>query len=123
MGSPRTDAPKSTPGHGGARANSGRKSATSTQGDAYTLLAKAKAKRETYLAQMAELDYRQRSGELLKADEVAETWLEQVAIAKGRLLALPSRVAPALVGMSDLRAIEVLLRDALTQIMEELAGD
>jgi hypothetical protein len=57
---------KSTPGHGGARPGAGRKPKTD-QADAYTVLAKAKAKRETYRAQLEELRYKQAAGQLLDA--------------------------------------------------------
>jgi hypothetical protein len=71
MGSPRTDAPKSTPGHGGARAGAGgvpgvRGARPKTeQNDAYTILAKAKAKRETYKAHIEELKYKEAAKELV----------------------------------------------------------
>lgn len=59
---------KSTPGHGGSRPGAGRKP-KGEQNDAYTLLAKAKAKRETYRAQLTELEYKQKAGELMPRDE------------------------------------------------------
>jgi hypothetical protein len=113
---------KSSPGHGGARPGSGRPAKTD-QGDAYTVLAKAKAKRETYRAQMAELEYRTRMGELLEARVVAETWVAQVGIAKGRLLSLPARLAPAVLGLGDLRAIETVIREAIHEALTELSAD
>lgn len=116
---------KSTPGHGGVRAGAGRKpkAGIEQQNDAYTLLAKARAKRETYRAQMAEVEYRTRIGELLEASVVAETWAAQVAIAKGRLLALPARIAPAVIGLGDLRAIEGVIREAIHEALTELSAD
>lgn len=117
--------PKSTPGHGGARPGAGRKPKPTAdqQNDAYTLLAKARAKRETYRAQMAEVEYRTRIGELLEASVVAETWAAQVAIAKGRLLALPARIAPSVIGLGDLRAIEGVIREAIHEALTELSAD
>lgn len=116
---------KSTPGHGGVRAGAGRKpkAGMDQQIDAYTMLAKAKAKRETYRADMAELEYRTRMGELLEARVVAETWAAQVAIAKGRLLALPARIAPSVIGLGDLRAIEGVIREAIHAALTELSAD
>lgn len=113
---------KSSPGHGGARPGSGRPAKTD-QGDAYTVLAKAKAKRETYRAQMAELEYRTRMGELLEARVVADTWAAQVGIAKGRILSLPARIAPQVIGLGDLRAIEGVIRDAIHEALTELSAD
>lgn len=59
---------KSSPNHGGARPGSGRKPKTE-QNDAYTVLAKARAKRETYRAHLEELKYKEAAGELVSANE------------------------------------------------------
>ena len=75
MGSPRTDAPKSTPGHGGKRDGAGRPPGIrgarpkEEQNDAYTILAKARAKRETYKAHLEELKYREAAKELVPVRE------------------------------------------------------
>ena len=108
----------STPGHGGRRANSGRKPAV-TNGP-YEVLAKAKAKNETFKAQIAELDYQERVGQLLPADLVAQVWAEQVRIAKDRLLAIPARVAPTVLRLEELRDVERAIRDALLVVLDEL---
>jgi len=123
MGSPATDVPKSTPGHGGKRAGAGGRPIKREQNDAYTILAKAKAKRETYLAQIAELEYRQRTGELIPAEEVAAEWERLVMVAKGRLMALPARLAPTLVKLRDMRSVETTIRDEIVAVLRELAGD
>ena len=70
-----------------------------------------------------ETENRKRAGELLEADEVAALWVAQVAIAKGRLLALPSRIAPAVIGLGDLRSIETVIRDAIYEALTELSTD
>jgi len=111
-----------TPGqHGGPRPNSGRPRKTE-QADAYSVLAKAKAKHETYKAHLSELEYKRQAGELLPVDEVAEAWANQVAIAKGRFLALPSRVSANILRLKSQREIETLLREAIIVILEELAN-
>jgi hypothetical protein len=77
MGSPVTDVPKSTPGHGGKREGAGRPPGTGVRGarpkteqnDAYTILAKARAKRETYKAHLEELKYREAAKELVPVRE------------------------------------------------------
>ena len=124
MGSPVTDEPKSTPGHGGARPGAGRPKGTGKkdQNDAYVLLAKAKAKRETYLAQMAELEYKERSGQLIKADRVSEIWVKHIETAKGRLLSIPGSHAGELFRAESVAEIEQRLRDALMAVMEEIAN-
>ena len=101
----------------------GRPKGSGATADTYVLLAKARAKKETYRAQMAEVEYRARIGELLEAKIVAATWVAQVGIAKGRLLSLPARLAPAVLGLGDLRAIETVIREAIHEALTELSAD
>jgi hypothetical protein len=63
------------------------------------------------------------AGKLLDADLVAQTWAAQVGIARGRLLALPARLAPAVLGLGDLRAIEAVIREAIHEVLTELSSD
>lgn len=130
MGSPVTDVPKSTPGHGGARPNAGRKpgpgrpkgsGVKTEQNDAYTVLAKAKAKHETYKAQLAELEYREKAGHLIEATRVAEIWRKHIETAKGRLMSIPSTTAAQVFRAESVADVERLLRDALYAVMEEIA--
>lgn len=118
----------STPGHGGARAGAGRPKGSAsgpraTRDTASVTLAKAKAKREMYRAHLAELEFKEKSGELIPADEVAAAWVDRVQVAKGRLMALPTRIGPKLINQGDLRRIEQTLRDAVIEILEELAAE
>lgn len=61
-------------------------------------------------------------GKLLPVDEVSKAWEEQIAIAKGRFLALPSRLAPRLVRTKAIREVELILRDGIIEVMSELSG-
>lgn len=113
---------KSSPDHGGVRVGAGRPRKTD-QADSYTVLAKAKAARETYRAQLAELELKAKRRELVPVAEVAETWREQVGIARNRLLAMPTRLSADLLKLRSQRAIEDHLRAALIVILEELSTD
>lgn len=53
--------------------------------------------------------------------DVIDEWTNQVQIAKGRFLSLPSRLAPDLIQLNDLRSTERLLRDAIIEVLEEMA--
>ena len=114
--------PAIRPGRGGARPNSGRKPKSPDATDPYSILAKAKAKNESYKAELTLLEYRQRVGELIPKDEVAAAWAENVAIAKGRLLALPSRVSGEVLRLKTQREVEETIKAAIVTILEELAG-
>lgn len=61
-------------------------------------------------------------GNLIPKEEVAAAWVENVTIARGRLLSLPARVAPLVLRQRDLRQIENTLKAAIIAILEELAG-
>ena len=113
--------PRPAPGHGGFRPGAGRKPKSPDATDPYSVLAKAKAKHETYKAELAQLEYKRQAGELLPREEVAAAWSEQIAIAKGRLLALPARVSADVLRLKSQRDIEGILKAALVVILEELA--
>lgn len=114
--------PEIRPGRGGARPGAGRKPKSPDATDPYSILAKAKAKNESYKAELTLLEYRQRVGELIPKDEVAAAWAENIAIAKGRLLALPSRVSGEVLRLKTQREVEETIKAAIVTILEELAG-
>ncbi len=60
-------------------------------------------------------------GKLLDADEAVAGWQGLVANCRQRLLCLPSAIAPALLGMEAIPAIEAAIRDRLYEAMAELA--
>lgn len=118
-------APPSIGQHGGRRPNAGRRTKEEeAERGAYGTLAKAKAKETLFKANLAELEYKQRTGQLLPVEDVTRVWTEQVRIAKERLLSIPARVAPSVLRMTELRDVEHCLRDALHTVLEELSrGD
>lgn len=61
-------------------------------------------------------------GDLISADEVEAAWLNQITVAKGRLLSLPTRVAPDVLGLSEQRDIEQVLKSSISDVLEELAN-
>ena len=71
---------------------------------------------------MREIEVAERRGELLEADEVAKTWEGLIATAKGRLLALPTRIAHDLLDQTEVRDVERILKGAIHEVLEELAG-
>lgn len=71
--------------------------------------------------ELAELDLARRRHELIPVEEVAAAWTENVGIAKGRLLGLPSRVSGDMLRLKTQRDIEQRLKDAVIEILEELS--
>lgn len=71
-------------------------------------------------AKLAELELKQKKGELLSREEVEAKSIEQILSIKQKFLALPGRIAPQLVGL-EAREIEVLLLDRITERIHEYA--
>lgn len=72
---------------------------------------------------IAELERQEREKRLVAVDVVRDDWLAVVGIARSRLLALPSRIAPDLVGQNDMRAVEDRLRAAVHEVLQEMSDD
>lgn len=76
--------------HGGARQGAGRpKKYTGDGSDPYMLLARAKAKRETHKAQIAELEYKKMAGDLALMSEVMQLYTTTVAVFAEQMRSLP----------------------------------
>lgn len=82
--------------------------------------AQARAAREVYQAKLAKLEYEQKVGKLIDADEVKVAWFKHITAAKTRILGIPAACKSR---CSDLplevvATIETVCREAL----EDLAG-
>ena len=97
--------------------NSGRRTARteqSTEKD-YILLQKAKAKREVFKAEQAELEVKKLRGELVPAVEVRQQAMQAARQVREAFLALPSRVSAILAEQP-----EPVVRDRLTAEVRKL---
>ncbi|PRH82619.1 hypothetical protein [Arenimonas caeni] len=83
--------------------------------------AKALADKAETDAKAAELDYRQRVGELLEAAEVEHLIKSAVTTFRGGLESLPDTLAPELSALSDEGRIRVVLGEAIEHRLEELS--
>jgi hypothetical protein len=84
-------------------------------------LAEASALEKFWKAKLAELDFGERSGDLVSAEEVKAKWIELVTLSKTKLLGIPSKCKARIPSLTaaDVGVIDGLVREAL----EELAGD
>ena len=74
-------------------------------------------------AARARLDrLRQQRREVLAVGDVKNLWSAEVGRAKARLLALPARTAPGLLGVEQLREVESRLRDAIIEALREVSS-
>lgn len=84
-------------------------------------LADARRRKETALADLRELELRQKSGELVEAKGIETRLVDVFTKCRTKLLGIPSRARQALphLTVADIGTIEELIREAL----EDLAGE
>jgi phage terminase Nu1 subunit (DNA packaging protein) len=80
----------------------------------------SRAVRETYNAKLTRLDYEERTGKLLNAEDVAKEAFAVARRVRDRLLNIPSRMASVLASETDSKTIEALLSQELRIALEEL---
>lgn len=68
----------------------------------------------------AELDLAQRQGRLLEADDVEKLMADMILTCKARLLALPTAVAPKILGKTELPVVVAEIKNAVFAVLEEL---
>lgn len=71
-------------------------------------------------AEKAELELAEEKDELHRATAVMSVWAENVINAKTKLLAIPSKMAPQLVGLSAAE-VEAALKKEISEVLHELA--
>lgn len=85
----------------------------------------SRAIREAYAARLAKLEYEERTGKLINADEVTVKHFNLARVLRDRLQQIPRKVAPnivaAVVAQPDQRVVEDLLMDAIREALEELS--
>ena len=84
---------------------------------------KARTVRETYKARIAKLDYEERSGKLVNADEVKIAAFNSARKLRDRVLQLPRRLSAQLAAETDAREVESILTKAIREALEELSKE
>lgn len=82
----------------------------------------ARTAREVFEAKLAQLKYEQEVGKLVNADEVRAEFGRKVTAVRDQFLRLPERLAPMLVGQSDLEAIKRTLTTEIRTALSQFAG-
>lgn len=116
--------PPPVPGQrGGRRAGAGRKSEAVEKGtaDAHIVYAKARAKNEAFKAQLAELDFKIRSGEFVSRAEVRQASATAMATIAQTLRSIPDNLERRL-GLSAEVAEEIslLIDEAMSDLADQL---
>lgn len=83
-----------------------------------TSLVDIKRVTETYKAKTAKLEFEERSGKLVNADQVKIGFVNMVTAAKTRLMSVPSKAKTRIPTLTihDIEALEDLIADALQEI-------
>ena len=83
----------------------------------------SRAAREHYRAELARIEYEERVGRLLDAEEVRAAAFACARRARDLLLAMPDRVAPVVAGLADVRECHRVLEAEVRRALAELSGD
>lgn len=83
----------------------------------------AKTAREVYEAKNAQLEYEERIGKLVRADDVRSHLAGKVATMREAFLQIPSRVVPVLAAESDPAKIHTLIEDEIIRAMALVSGE
>ena len=89
--------------------------------DSFDLTAE-RARLAHHQANRAELEANLLAGSLIQIEAVADVVGEEYANARSRLLAIPSRAAPQVIGLSIV-AVKALLDDMIFEALDELTAD
>lgn len=85
-------------------------------------IAESRALKEAYVARMAKLEYEERSGALIDADEVRRTAFKATRTARNALMSMPDRLAPVLAGVKDEFECHRLMSAEIKTICDSLAA-
>jgi hypothetical protein len=89
----------------------------------HTSFAKFRSAREAYQAKLAQLDYEERAGKLVKKDEVEREAFDVSRQLRDRFLSLPQELAGTLVGMADEKEIAKFLRAKIRDTLMDASND
>ena len=81
----------------------------------------ARAKKEKYLAALRKLEYEEKSGKLISADEVEREYFNIARTVRDSLLNIPGRVSAILAAESDEVKVNEILNEEITQALEVLS--
>lgn len=84
--------------------------------------AESRARREHYLANLAQLEFEEKQQQLLPADAVRQSAFNAARRVREQLLAVPDRLARAVTGMTDQAAVRQLILVEHRRVCEELGA-
>lgn len=86
-------------------------------------LQEERARLTKWQADLAELNYRRKLGELVEVVEVQAVVEREYAMTRTKLLALPAKLAPRLLGLDDPNVAQRIVQTDITEVCSELSAD
>lgn len=90
-------------------------------GETKESLQEAKTRRETALATLAELELKELEGQLVRIEDISKEYEKQLINVRTRLLAIPSKVAGVVLGLSDINQVKDIIDKEIYAALEELS--
>ncbi|MBN2123618.1 MAG: hypothetical protein JW821_04960 [Deltaproteobacteria bacterium] len=72
-------------------------------------------------ADKTELEVKEFRGELHRAEDVEDVWTEMLSNFRAKILSLPTRLAPVLQTLEDLKDLQKVLKNAVHEALQELS--
>jgi phage terminase Nu1 subunit (DNA packaging protein) len=85
--------------------------------------AQAKTAEMIFRAKLRKLEYETRTGKFISADEVKVKWFQITRQIRDKLLGLPSKLAPQLAALNDMKEIRDLLDAEIAATLRSLQED
>ena len=85
-------------------------------------LQKSRALKEHWKALLAELEFKERSGELVPAKDVTDANFEKARMIRDQLLNIPARISSIIAAERDPKKVHEILNNEIRQCLETLAG-
>ena len=82
-----------------------------------------RARKEKAHADKLEMENQVRAGQLVPVEDVAARWTEHVRAARSQLLALPTKLAPLLMGCSSIKQVKAELTEHIDAALRQLSTD
>ncbi len=83
----------------------------------------ARRRKEVALAELRELELRQRKGELLAASDVRDKWVTILTAVKTAVLRMPDKLAPQMAAAADVREAHAILVAECEALLRGLSDD
>jgi hypothetical protein len=83
-------------------------------------LNQSRAIKEAYLARLAKLEFEERSGQLVRADDVKNEAFKSARVVRDSILNVPDRIAAQLAAETEPGAIHIILTEELRKALEGL---